>query len=65
MSRKCPFCNIDLPLQNPLELKQQVICPNCGLELEVVWLYPLELAKVLDYKLDPNRKKSPKRKSKK
>ena len=57
MTRKCPVCNLDLPIQNPVELHQQVICPNCELELEVVWLYPLELAKVLDDKSDPNKKK--------
>jgi lysine biosynthesis protein LysW len=62
MTRKCPVCNLDILIQDPVELHQQVICPNCDLELEVVWLYPLELAKVLDYQSDPNKKKVTKRK---
>ena len=33
-------------MPQPLEINQQVVCSNCGLELEVIWLYPLELASV-------------------
>jgi lysine biosynthesis protein LysW len=64
MSKKCPVCNSDLQLKYPVTVNQQVICTNCGLELEVIWLYPLELAKVLNYKADPTKKKGGKRKSK-
>lgn len=63
MTRKCPACNSDLQLQHPVTINQQVICTNCGLELEVVWLYPLELAKVLEFKQDPTRKKRAPRRS--
>jgi lysine biosynthesis protein LysW len=35
-----------LYLTQPVEINQQVVCANCGLELEVIWLYPLELARV-------------------
>jgi lysine biosynthesis protein LysW len=64
MTSKCPTCKSPLQLETPLEINQQVICSNCGLELDVVWLYPLELAKVIDYKPDPKRKKHIKKKGK-
>jgi lysine biosynthesis protein LysW len=57
MSNRCPTCHSILDLERPIEINQQVLCSNCGLELEVIWLYPLELAKVISYKPDPNRKK--------
>lgn len=56
MSDKCPVCKTPLAIRTPLEIKQSVVCGNCGLELEVVWLYPLELAKVSDSKTDPKRR---------
>ena len=46
MSKKCPVCNSMLHISQPIEINQQVVCANCGLELEIVWLYPLELARV-------------------
>jgi lysine biosynthesis protein LysW len=45
-------------MERPVEINQQVVCSNCGLELEVIWLYPLELAKVINYRPDPKRKRS-------
>lgn len=64
MSRKCPVCNSDLVFETPISLNQQVTCQICGLELEVVWLYPLELAKVISKKPDPTKsKKQPKKTS--
>jgi lysine biosynthesis protein LysW len=46
MSRKCPVCNSTLSIKQPIEINQQVVCSNCGLALEVIWLYPLELARL-------------------
>lgn len=61
MSRKCPDCDTALPLSTPLEINQQVVCPNCGLELEVIWLYPLELAKVISSRESEKGKKDRKK----
>jgi lysine biosynthesis protein LysW len=49
MSNYCPRCKAPLNIPTPVEIKQQVTCENCGMELEVVWLYPLELARVIGY----------------
>ncbi len=57
MTELCPVCKSRLDLENPLRINQSIICSNCGLELEVIWLYPLELAKVLSYNPDPSRQK--------
>ena len=57
MTKSCPTCKTPLEIKSPLEINQSVICPHCGLEMEVVWLYPLELAKVIDYKPDQKRKR--------
>ena len=57
MAELCPVCKTKLDLQNPLRINQSIICSNCDLELEVIWLYPLELAKVLSYNPDPSRQK--------
>jgi lysine biosynthesis protein LysW len=43
VSGKCPACNSYLKIHYPLEINQQVVCSDCGLKLEVIWLYPLEL----------------------
>lgn len=58
MPRKCPVCNSSLQFTKPVEINTRVVCSNCGLELEVVWLYPLELAKVSSR--DPDRGKKQK-----
>ena len=55
MTEICPVCNAILELKNPLRINQSIICSDCGLELEVIWLYPLELAKVLSYNPDRTR----------
>ncbi len=49
MTDICPGCNSPLNIHSPLKINQSVTCSNCGLEQEVVWLYPLELVKVLEY----------------
>lgn len=53
MTQLCPACKNELELEVPLKINQSVVCSTCGLELEVIWLYPLELAKVLSYHSDP------------
>jgi len=58
MTKLCPTCNTPLLLNSPLEIHQSIVCSNCGLELEVVWLYPLELAKVVSYKEDSTKQKN-------
>lgn len=63
MTKPCPTCNSPLELKSPLEINQSVICSSCGLELEVIWLYPLELAKVATYNPDPTKRKKNPRKS--
>lgn len=45
MSTKCPICKCTLKYALPVEINQLLICSNCGVELEVVWLYPLELVR--------------------
>lgn len=57
MTELCPVCKSRLDLENPLRINQSIICSKCGLELEVIWLYPLELAKVLSFNPDPSRQK--------
>ena len=63
MTKICPTCGTSLDLKGPLEINQSVICSNCGLELEVIWLYPLELAKVATYNPDPTKQRKHPRKS--
>ncbi len=64
MSKKCPICSSMLPLKQPVEINQLVVCANCGLELEVVWLYPLELARVRGFgPEDLGEKKAQKKKT--
>jgi lysine biosynthesis protein LysW len=55
MSNYCPRCKAPLNIPTPVEIKQQVTCENCGMELEVVWLYPLELARVISFLPDANK----------
>ena len=65
MTEECPACKTHLEIKGSLEINQSIICSNCGIELEVIWLYPLELAKVLSYKPDSTRKKKHLRKGSK
>lgn len=39
---RCPECDAVLELDDP-EVGEIVICPDCGVELEVVSLNPVEL----------------------
>ena len=60
MPEKCPTCNTILKINRPIEINQSIICPMCGLEQVVIWLYPLELTKVLNYNSDPSPDPLPK-----
>lgn len=50
---KCPQCGEEILVGTKPRIGQQVSCNNCGSELEVVWLDPLELDwPVIDYEED-------------
>jgi len=40
---ECPQCSYEISVGSQPHVGQQVVCPSCGSELEVVWLDPLEL----------------------
>jgi len=42
-SAECPQCGSDVPVGSQPRIGKLVECKNCGAELEVVWLDPLEL----------------------
>jgi lysine biosynthesis protein LysW len=39
----CPDCGETINLKSPVRLGQEVVCPHCDAELEVVETDPLEL----------------------
>jgi alpha-aminoadipate carrier protein LysW len=39
----CPSCDQDITLGGEIRLGKQVMCPNCGVELEVIDTDPVEL----------------------
>ncbi len=39
----CPSCGEDINISSKPKMGQKVICPECGNELEIVWLDPIEL----------------------
>lgn len=38
----CPECDAQIKLENPV-INEIVVCPECGIELEVISLQPLKL----------------------
>lgn len=42
-SATCPSCDADVPVEAGLMKSEILPCPECGAELEVVSLKPLEL----------------------
>ncbi len=40
---ECPVCAAELELADDLELGEIVVCPDCGMELEVTDLDPVSL----------------------
>lgn len=43
MKAKCPECLAELELAQDLEEGEIIVCPDCGIELEVMSVDPLEL----------------------
>jgi len=41
---QCPECVAELVLDEGTEVGEIVVCPDCGVELEVISLDPLQLA---------------------
>ncbi|MGD2206404.1 MAG: lysine biosynthesis protein LysW [Anaerolineae bacterium] len=40
---ECPECAAELNLASDLEVGEILVCPDCGIELEVMGLTPIEL----------------------
>jgi len=57
MTTKCPDCHSEINYRPPIQLNQLFTCSNCGLELEVIWLYPLEFAKISPANANPEKKR--------
>lgn len=36
----CPECSAEFPLESGIEENEIVVCPDCGIELEVISLEP-------------------------
>lgn len=43
MKAECPECLAELELAQDLEEGEIIVCPDCGIELEVMSVDPLEL----------------------
>lgn len=41
---ECPLCRHEFNITSRLQLGQCILCPACYVELEVVWLNPVELS---------------------
>jgi lysine biosynthesis protein LysW len=39
----CPECYQEVQVSESPKIGHHVLCENCGMKLEVVWLYPLAL----------------------
>ncbi len=44
MNAQCPECEANLPVEGDVELGEIIVCPDCGVELEVTGLNPLTVA---------------------
>lgn len=45
---QCPECDLMTKVNSSPKLGQTIKCQHCGIELEVVWLDPLELCTPYD-----------------
>lgn len=45
---RCPECEVAIDIDNDVEEGQQLDCPECGADLEVVNTNPVELDLVVD-----------------
>ena len=52
MTTTCPECEADLPLPSGVMENELIACPDCGAELEVISLNPVELALAPDVEED-------------
>ena len=43
MKAECPECLADIQLADDLEESEIIVCPDCGIELEVLSVDPLTL----------------------
>jgi alpha-aminoadipate/glutamate carrier protein LysW len=43
MTALCPECEAEMNLEVTVELNEIVVCPDCGVDLEVLSLQPLAL----------------------
>jgi len=48
----CPECEADVSLPNGVMANELIACPECGAELEVISLNPVELALAPDVEED-------------
>lgn len=39
----CPSCDEDIRLKGEIRLGKQVMCPNCGADLEIINTNPIDL----------------------
>jgi alpha-aminoadipate carrier protein LysW len=44
MTSTCPECEADITLPNGVMENELIACPDCGAELEVISLNPVEVA---------------------
>ena len=53
---KCPHCGFSITLGRDVKLKEMIVCPACGEELEVVELDPprLDFASAGDWDENPS-----------
>ncbi len=44
MKGQCPECEAEVPVESGTQLGEILVCPDCGVELEVTALDPLVLS---------------------
>ena len=37
----CPVCEAEIEVENTVEINEIIVCPDCGVDLEIVSLDPL------------------------
>lgn len=43
MAALCVECDAELNLRGRVRLGQRIVCPNCGIQLEIISLHPIEV----------------------
>ena len=55
MKGKCPHCSAEIPINKSAKVGYITYCPNCGFELEIINLNPVELDfPIMDDDFDEN-----------